>query len=123
MAKFTNPVRLSTHFGFDTALLDMAGALDPTLNVDTALFIDPLLLSGSQHPEISTDAQATYEAHFVTVIRLLAASKTVGDVPWRSAMRQLSFPEIKCSGAQSKCGRRAIKGSFRRRFAETIGCL
>ena len=27
----------------------------------------------------------------------------------------------RCSGAQSKCGRRAIKGGFRRKLAETIG--
>jgi hypothetical protein len=109
VAKFTNPIRFSAHFGFDSVLLDTVGVLDPTLNVDTALFIDPLLLPGSNHPEISTDAQATYEAHFVTVIRLLAASKTVGDVPWRSAMRQLSFPEIKgiCLGY----GSQSVSGS------------
>ena len=29
----------------------------------------------------------------------------------------------KCSGAQSKCGRRAIKGVFRRKLAETGGCV
>ena len=28
-----------------------------------------------------------------------------------------------CSGAQSKCGGRAIEGGFRRRFAETEGAL
>ena len=83
--------------------------LDPTLNLDTALFVDPLLLPQSRHQEISTDANAAYEAHFVRVIRLLAASKTVGDVPWRSAMRQLSFPEIKgiCLGY----GSQSVSGS------------
>lgn len=109
MAKFTNPVRFSVHFGFDSTLLEAAGVLDPTLNLDTALFVDPLLLPQSRHQEISTDANAAYEAHFVRVIRLLAASKTVGDVPWRSAMRQLSFPEIKgiCLGY----GSQSVSGS------------
>jgi len=35
-------------------------------------------------------------------------------VPWHRHLHR-------CSGAQSKCGRRAIKGGFRRRLAETIG--
>ena len=30
---------------------------------------------------------------------------------------------LKCSGAQSKCGGRAIKGDFRRKLAETEGPL
>jgi len=109
LAKIINPVRFSDHFSFESVLLEAAGVLDPTLNVDTALFIDPLLLPSSRHSEINTDAQATYETHFSTIIRLLAASKTVGDVPWRSAMRQLSFPEIKgiCLGY----GSHSVSGS------------
>ena len=108
VAKIINPVRFSDHFNLDGGLLDAEGVLDPTLNVDTALFIDPLLLASSRHTEISIGAQATYDSHFTTIIRLLTASKVVGDVPWRSAMRQLSFPEIKgiCLGygAQSVSG-------------------
>ena len=109
MAKVTNPVQFSEHFGFDRALLEAARVLDPTLNVDTALFIDPLLLERSQHPEINTDAQATYEAHFIKVIKLLAASQEMSDVPWRNAMRLLSFPEIKgiCLGY----GSQSVSGS------------
>jgi len=109
VAKITNPVQFSDHFGFDRALLEAAGVLNPSLNVDTGLFIDPLLLAESQHPEINRGAQATYQAHFITVIKLLAASQNVGDVPWRSAMRVLSFPEIKgiCLGY----GSQSVSGS------------
>ena len=79
MAKIANPVRFSEHFRFDSALLTAAGVLNPTLNADTGLFIDPLLIGGSQHREIREGARATYEAHFMTVIKLLRASKTPGD--------------------------------------------
>lgn len=109
MAKIINPIQFSDHFGFDETLLDAAGVLDPSLNVDTGLFIDPLLLAESQHPEINTDARATYEAHFDTVIKLLSGSQNAGDAPWRSAMRLLSFPEIKgiCLGY----GSHSVSGS------------
>jgi hypothetical protein len=95
VARIRKPVRLSDHFGFDSTLLDAAGVLNPTLNVDTKLFIDPLLLEGSRHAEISVGARTTYQEHFATVIRLLRGSKEIGDAAWRSAQRHLSFPEIK----------------------------
>ncbi len=41
MAKIVNPVRFSDHFGLDSALLANAAVLNPTLNADTGLFIDP----------------------------------------------------------------------------------
>jgi hypothetical protein len=109
LATITNPIRFSDRFGFDSALLDAVGALDPSLNVDTGLFIDPMLLKSSQHPEMNRDAVTTYRAHFTTVIKLLAASQTPGDVGWRSALRLLSFPEIKgiCLGY----GSQSVSGS------------
>src|ERR1700722_15882132 len=104
LAKISDPVRFSVQFGFSSALLDEAGALDPSLNVDTGLFIDPMLLASSRHPEISTNAVASYRSHFEMIIKLLAVSKGPGDVPWRSALRLLSFPEIKgiCLGYSSE---------------------
>ncbi len=95
MAKIVNLVRFSDHFGFDGTLLDTAGVLNPTLNVDTRLFIDPFLLKHSQHPEISCDACNRYEKHFETVIKFLRFSSGPSDVPWRTAFQLLSFPEIK----------------------------
>lgn len=108
MAKIVDPVRFSDHFGADPARLAAAGVLDPSLNVDTGLFIDPLLIAGSRHPEMSGGARNTYDAHFTAVIKLLRAAKAPGDVPWRNALRHLSFPEIKGTclgyGAQSVSG-------------------
>lgn len=95
MAKIKNPVLFSDHFGLDARVLDCSGVLDPTLNVDTGLFIDPLILENSQHPEIQIGARSTYEQHFTTVIKLLRCVRAPGDAAWRSASRQLSFPEIK----------------------------
>jgi hypothetical protein len=108
MAKITNPVRFSDHFGFRDSLLTEAGVLNPTLNADTPLFIDPLLLAQSQHPEIRDGGRSSYDHHFTTVIKLLQVTKSYGDVAWRSAFRYLSFPEIKWTclgyGGQSVSG-------------------
>ena len=108
MAKIRNPKVFSDHFGIPTEDLARLGVLDPTLNVDTRLFIDPLLLEESRHIEISQGARSTYEQHFTKVIKFLRATKVRGDVAWRSARRQLSFPEVKWTclgyGAQSVSG-------------------
>ena len=109
MAKITNPVRFSEYFEIDSAVLDAAGVLNPSLNVDTALFIDPLLLEKSVHPEIRDGARPTYEAHFTTVIKLLRVAKAVEDVAWRSARKHLSFPEIK--GTCLGYGAHSVSGS------------
>ncbi len=95
MAKLRNPIRFSEHFGVDPSAMTRAGVLDPTLNADTRLFIDPLLLAHSTHEEMSAGARGTYEKHFETIIKFLARSEARGDVAWRSAQRLLSFPEIK----------------------------
>ena len=47
MAKIKNPILFSTYYGINASDLEVRGILDPTLNVDTRLFIDPLLLSQS----------------------------------------------------------------------------
>ena len=95
MARIRDPRRFSEHFGVPTERLDELGVLDPTLNVDTRLFIDPLLLEDSRHPEIADGARSTYEQHFTTIIKFLRKSTSREDVAWRSAERLLSFPEIK----------------------------
>ena len=95
MAKIRNPAPFSDFYGVPTETLFQLGILDPTLNVDTRLFIDPLLLTRSHHPEMSIGARRTYEQHFTKVIKFLQATTTINDVAWRTARRLLSFPEIK----------------------------
>lgn len=109
MAKISNPIRFSDHFQLDPKLLKKAGVLNPCLNVDTGLFIDPMLLKSSKHPEIKNGAAQTYEAHFTTVIKLLAASQKTGDTAWRNADRMLSFPEVK--GTCLGYGANSVSGS------------
>jgi hypothetical protein len=108
MAKIIDPVRFSEHFGISGNLLEEAGVLNPTLNADTLLFIDPLLVPLSSHPEISGKARDVYVEHFGQVVRLLRATKYRGDVAWRSARRLMEFPEVKWTclgyGANSVAG-------------------
>lgn len=68
MAKFSNPVSFTAQFGINPRLLETAGALDPLLNVDTKLFIDPLLLDESGVPEIKAHARSHLKVYFETVL-------------------------------------------------------
>ena len=95
MARFSDVLLFSTHFEVSPARLEKLGVLDPALNVDTNLFIDPLLLARSAHDEMRTGATKTYDTHFGTVIKLLIASQRRGDAAWSAAERLLRFPEIK----------------------------
>lgn len=95
MAKAKNPITLSRAFGIAQSALARTGALDVTLAIDTKLFIDPLLLSRSRHPEINAQAVHEYRSHFDTIIRLLANRRSEGDPAWTAAEKKLAFPEIK----------------------------
>lgn len=107
MAKITNPIRFSDYFQLKPRALEIAGALDPMLSVDTNLFIDPMLLEASEHEEMR-EARNVYKQHFSLIIKLLRGSQTVNDAAWRAAFKQLSFPEIKWTclgyGGQSVAG-------------------
>lgn len=94
MAKIKNPLQFSHLFEIDQLKISALGVLDPTLNVDAKLFIDPMLLKGSKHPEMR-QADATYKQFFTDVIKLLVASTKADDIAWRAAYRKLSFREIK----------------------------
>lgn len=113
MARISYPIRFSNQFGIDEGTLVALGVLNPTLNLDTRLFIDPMLLEKSSHTEISNGARANYEKHFTEVIRLLRGSKTQGDAPWKAALRRLSFPEIKWTCLGYGAGSVAGSGSGR----------
>lgn len=111
MAKIKNPIRFSESFEIDPASLGRAGVLNPTLNADTRLFIDPLLLESSSHSEMSKDGRQAYVTHFRNAITLLSAAKVKDDTDtyWRNVRRLLSFPEIK--GTCLGYGAESISGS------------
>jgi hypothetical protein len=109
MAKITNPQTISTHFKIPSEKLYELGVLDSTLNFDTRLFIDPLLLKYSKHPEIKDESTKLVNEHFREAVKLLKASKSKADVPWRAAKQLFNYHEIKatCLGY----GAKSIHGS------------
>lgn len=108
MGRISDPMTFAAHFGVPEGTLDQLGVLNPTLNADTKLFIDPFLIPKSAHHEIAVGARGTYTTHFEQVIALLGASQQTGDVAWRNAKRLMRFPEIKATclgyGASSVSG-------------------
>lgn len=93
MAKIRDPVRFSHYFELEADTLEEAGIFDPTLNLDTKLFIDPLLLHKSAQPEIQQSSERLRH-YFEEMVALIAASSTPGDVAWREARRRFQFHEI-----------------------------
>ncbi|MGN6222451.1 hypothetical protein [Pseudoxanthomonas sp.] len=88
------PITLSMAWGIAQDVITRAGAIDVTLNCDTNLFIDPLLLSEASNKDFRECASTAYEGRFNQLIELLAASKSVDDAAWRAAKKKISFHEI-----------------------------
>lgn len=88
------PLTFSSAFNISAHSVLAAGAVDVTLNCDTKLFIDPLLLPQSDHRHFSDCATAAYRARFELVIKLLRATRQAGDKAWDGARKQLTFPEM-----------------------------
>lgn len=94
MGKIKNPATISSEFGIDLDVLSELGVVNVLLSTDNLVFIDPLLLEHSLHAEISEGAFKSYRTRFETIIKLLSASQTKNDVPWRNAERLFRFSEI-----------------------------
>jgi hypothetical protein len=100
VTKLVNPVLFTQRFPVSPSDLQAAGLLDPILNSDTKLFIDPLLLATSGNPTIRTDASTLLERRFGEIVGLVAASRATGDKAWRTAVQRLNLNE------RSETGRR-----------------
>ena len=97
------PQSLSMLLGVEPSLLSDRDALDPVLDMDTRLFIDPHLL---KHTAIA-ELEASYEKlqkHFLKIGKLLTASEREGDSFWRAADALMKWPEVRglCIGYSSK---------------------
>lgn len=103
MATIKSPATISTEFGIDPDFLLELGIIDTQLASDTNLFIDPLLLAESIHPEMNTGGVTAYEQRFEWIVKLLIASKVKGDVPWRQVEKLFKFSEVSwtCLGYSS----------------------
>ncbi len=98
MKAFSDPTLFSKHFGINPEVLSEAGLIDPFLDVDTQLFIDPILLEKCAIPLIKVEAHTALRDHFSNVFRLLAISAREGDAPWRGAQRLLELTEAPFNG-------------------------
>jgi hypothetical protein len=94
MSKIKNPVRFSDYFKVDQQVMNDEGLFDPILNVDTRLFIDPLLLEKSSKEIISKDAKQQYKKYFENVLKLLKRSRIKGDEAWKAARTLLTIREV-----------------------------
>ncbi|HHK8037072.1 TPA: hypothetical protein ACQVHY_002238, partial [Serratia marcescens] len=103
MSKINSLISLSSLEGIDIETLDSLGVTDVVLNADTALFIDPLLLSESVHPEIRINATEKYNEKFRKIMKYLRASKLKNDAPWKAAKKEFNFSEVSftCLGYSS----------------------
>lgn len=94
MAKIKNPKRFSDAFNIDEKVLKDQGLLNPLLNVDTKLFVDPLLLVKSSNSIISGEGYNQYIKYFENIIKLLKKSKRVGDEAWKASKILLMIEEV-----------------------------
>lgn len=108
MAKLAPPLLFTEAFGVDEEKLAKLGVFNPTLNVDSLLFPDPLLLDRSAHPEMRA-ARKTFDAYFEQVMVLLHGIRAPKDKVWRTAFQRLWFPEI--AGTCLGYGAGSISGS------------
>jgi len=89
------PVTLSSTLGISSKDVHNAGVIDVTLNCDTNLFIDPLLMKDCSDKVFASCAHDSFVERFDRVIRLIQAIQSDGDKAERAAQNQLSFPEIR----------------------------
>jgi hypothetical protein len=109
LAKIKDPISFSEHFGVDPKRLDKLGFMNPVLNVDTKLFIDPLMIQKSSHAVIRGSAYKRFREHFEKIIKLLKASHVRNDKPWIAARQLLDYHEFK--GTCLGYGAASIDGS------------
>jgi hypothetical protein len=92
-ARVQDATLFSAYFGVSSQALAAAGLIDPFLDVDVPLFIDPVLLQKSSNKTINTYAIARFRGHFVILVRMLSISRAENDAAWKGARRQLNLSE------------------------------
>jgi hypothetical protein len=93
MARVQDPILFSKYFGVGSVAFEGAGLIDPFIDVDIPLFIDPVLLEKSSNQRISNQGFEAFRNHFQGFVRLLAISKQEDDAAWKAARRQLDLRE------------------------------
>ena len=85
--------RLSDVYKIDEEWLKKKGIFNPTLDVDSPLFVDPFLLAGSRHAEFSDCGFDRYEEHFSRIYDLLKLSDDPQKKPWKGAFEKFRLTE------------------------------
>ncbi len=94
MGRIKDPRLFSQQFGIDPSKISSLGLLDPILNGDTRLFIDPVLLRSSRNSIIATEGLKNFADHYGSIIRLLSNSGSHNDLAWRNAARLFRLNEL-----------------------------
>ncbi|MFO3672606.1 hypothetical protein ACKWMZ_05495 [Pseudomonas protegens] len=96
------PTSLSKYLKIPHKKIDELGALDPVLDLDTRLFLDPHLLKHAETPEFK-DSYGKLQARFLEIGKLLLASTQKEDVFWRAADKKMRWHEVRglCIGYSS----------------------
>lgn len=81
-------------FDLDSNEMVELGVFNPTLNRDTALYIDPFLLSQSKAEEFSERAIDTYREFFTDILSFLETAKSENDAAWKTADNMLKLKEV-----------------------------
>ena len=108
MGKVGKIIFFSDQFNIDRKVLAKNGIFNPMLNLDTHLFIDPLLLKSSKHSIIREQGLAEYNEFFSNIIRLLPKSKHPGDFVWNVVKSK--FPQKEIGGTCLGYGTNSISG-------------
>ncbi|MFL1461606.1 hypothetical protein ACI6QG_05340 [Roseococcus sp. DSY-14] len=93
MPSLINPELFSSRFNINSTELNRAGLLDPILNADTKLFIDPLLIAKSVNKTISKRGNNLLIERFTNIVKLVDSSQKQNDTPWRAAAKLLDLDE------------------------------
>ena len=93
MAVVRDPILFSTYFGIAPKILSDAGLVNPFMDVDVPLFIDPALLEKSSNLHINGSGIKRFRSHFEIMVRMLTISAAQNDAAWKGARRQLNLDE------------------------------
>lgn len=115
-------ISLADHNNIPEATFAATGALDPILDQDTRLFIDPAYLRLTTVPELEGSYNRVLQ-YFENILRVVRQIKEPGDVFWNNADKRLTFPEVKglCIGySQSGTSGSGMGAQLRERLLKTI---
>ena len=122
MAKIISPVLFSQYFKIDPNILEDDYIFDPILNLDTLLFIDPLLLNTSLYKIIREQSTIQLKTFYENIISLLQISKKKNDFAYKTAFDLIPKKEVDGTflgyGTSSSSGR-GISTNNRERIIET----